>query len=180
MVFKKAFTLFELIIVVILISIIYYFALSNLNLKQNKLDMVTLMNLKQTLNGFEFNDEIALKCIDSMQDLEYLECLVIIDGEIQKEKIEQLFKGCPQSYEYSREQKLLEFSDIKLDEFSNSLDICFEFIVNKNGDSSQMVVDMNDEVFIFDNISQKPHKIKYINDLEIYFDNKDSKVKDAF
>ena len=43
-----------------------------------------------------------------------------------------------------------------------------------------MIVDVEDDIFIFDNISQKPIKTRYINDISIYFDEKVNEVKDAF
>ncbi len=172
---KKAFTLFELIIVVILISIIYYFTLQNFNLKQNKLNSLTLTNLKELLSSFEFEKNIKIKCKDSKE----VDCFVFIDEVLQEEKIEGLFQKCPIVYEYSKKQDLIEYSDLELENLE-SYPICFEFNLEKNGQSSQIIVDVEDNVFIFDNISLKPTKIRYINDIDIYFDNKINEVKDAF
>ncbi|MEA3498913.1 MAG: type II secretion system protein [Campylobacterota bacterium] len=172
---KKAFTLFELIIVIGLVSIIYYMTLSNFSLKQQKLDSVTLLNLKQNLLKFEFEDTISLKCVDDKD----VECFVLIDNEIQDEKITNLFKTCPEVYEYSKEQKRIEFDDLELENLE-SYKICFEFKIDKYKNSSKFIVDTSDGVFIYDNISKQPKKIKYINDIDLYFDDKISEVKDAF
>ena len=172
---KRAFTLFELIIVIVLISIIYYFTLSNFSIKQAKLDSVTLMNLKQTLSKFEFDEKVSLHCIDDKD----IDCLISIDGEIQKERITKLFEKCPDVYEYSKDQKKIEFSDLELEKLEY-YPICFEYELNKNGQSSQMIVDIIGDVFIFDNISSKPKRIQYINDIGLYFDEKSNEVKDAF
>jgi hypothetical protein len=149
--------------------------LANFSIKQQKLDAITLMNLKQTLHNFEFSEEITLKCIDD----EDIDCLVIIDGTIQEEKIKGLFKKCPDVYEYSKDQTRLEFDSIEIKHLE-VLPVCFEFKLQKNGHSSQMIVDVDDEVFIYDNISKHPHKIKYINDISYFFDDKIREVKDAF
>ncbi len=172
---KQAFTLFELIIVIILVGIIYYLAISNFNPQTQKEDTITLTNLKQTLSSIEFEDTISLKCIDN----EEVECFISIDNEVPEEKFTGLFKRCPEVYEYSKEQKLLEFPVVKLENLEQ-LDICFEYTLYKNGNSSQMFIDTGDEVIIYDNISNKPNTIKYINDMSLYFDDKNNEVKNAF
>ena len=174
-VIRKGFTLFELIIVIILVSIIYYFTLSNFSIKQSKLDSISLMNLKQVLSEFEFEEKISLHCIDD----ENIDCFVLIDGQIQEEKISGLFEKCPDVYEYSKDQKRIEFSDLELEKLE-SYPICFEYELKSDGHSSQMIVDTTEDVFIYDNISKSPKKIKYINDIGLYFDEKNGEVKDAF
>ncbi len=149
--------------------------LSNFSIKKNTMDAITLVNLKQTLLKFDFEDKISVKCIDS----ENIECLVFIDGEKQEEKIDKLFKICPDVYEYSNEEKIIEFDDLELEQLER-FEICFEFDIYKNGQSSQLIVDTHNGVFIYDNISKKPHRIKYINDIGLYFDEKINEVKDAF
>ncbi len=149
--------------------------LSNFSIKQNKLNKITLSNLKQTLSKFDFNDKATIKCIDDKN----IDCLVILDGMIQDERITNLFRNCPDVYEYSAKQKRLYFDDIKLKDYQ-ALAICFEFILNKSGHSSQIIVDTNDKVFIYDNISKKPKTIKYINDINLYFNDKIDEVKNAF
>jgi hypothetical protein len=134
-----------------------------------------MMNIKQTLKKFNFEEKISLKCIYN----DDVDCLVLIDGIIQKEKITKLFKECPDVYEYSKDQTMLEFADINLENME-TLPVCFEFDLNKDGSSSQLIVDTKDEVYIYDNISSKPKEIKYMNDIALYFDDKNSEVKDAF
>lgn len=164
--FKKSFTLIELIIVTTLIFIIYYFTLSNLNVQQDKADKITLINLKQMLASFDFEEKINLRCID----IENIDCLLLIDDIIQDEKIVGLFEKCPDVYEYSRDQIRLEFEP----------PICFEFELRNNGHSSQIMVDLDDKVLIYDNISLKPKILKSMDDIADFFDNKIDEVRDAF
>jgi hypothetical protein len=158
-----------------LISIIYSLALSNFNLKQSNINNSTLSSLKQTLKNFEYSDKITIRCIDDEQ----INCLIYIDGKKQDTQIENLFKKCPDTYEYSKEQKQLEFPDLAIGQLTY-LPICFEYWVSKNSKSSQMIVGTFDDVFIFDGISPKPQKIKYINDIGLYFDEKNEEIKNAF
>ena len=149
--------------------------LSNFSIKQRKLDTITLINIKQTLLEFEFENSIILRCIDD----EKIDCFVEIDGEIQEERIENLFKNKPDVYEYSKDLKYLEFKDLELGNME-SYRICFEYKIDKYRNSSQLIVDTSEDVFIYDNISKKPSKIKYINDIGFYFEEKIKEVKDAF
>ncbi len=173
--YKKAFTLFELIIVITLVSIVYYLTLSNFDINKKQIDTITLTNLKQTLLKIDFEDNISIKCVDD----ENIDCLVIVDGEIQETKIKNLFTNCPDVYEYSKEQIKIEFDDLELEQLEY-LNICFEFNINKNKASSQMIVDTNNEVFIYDNISNEPIKIKYLKEISLYFDKKNDEVKNVF
>jgi len=149
--------------------------LSNFNIKQKKLDTVTLTNLKQTLKSFEFEDTISLQCIDNKD----IDCLLVIDNELQEERIKGLFKECPDVYEYSKDQIKIEFASFEIKHLEE-LPICFKFTLDKFDDSSSMIVETNQKVFIYDNISLKPKVIKYLNDISIYFDDKINEVKDAF
>jgi len=164
--FKKSFTLVELIIVTSLIFIIYFLTLSNLNFQQDKADKITLINLKQTLASFSFEEKINLRCFDD----EKIDCLFLVDDIIQDEKIVGLFEKCPEVYEYSRNQIRLDFVP----------PICFEFELRKDGHSTQMIVDLDDKVLIYDNISLKPKIVKSMNDVADFFDNKIDEVRDAF
>lgn len=172
---NKAFTLFELIVVVILISIVYYITFSNLNVKQNKLNTITPTNIKQKLLEYDFDSKIAIKCLNN----ENIDCLLIIDNSIQKEKIENLFKSCPNIYEYSKDIIQIDYEDLELDQL-NSAEVCFEFEVSKNQKSSQIIVETSNDVYIYDNISLKPNKLKFINDVSFYFEEKENEVRDAF
>ena len=172
---NKAFTLFELIVVVILVSIVYYITFSNLDIKQKKLNTITLTNIKQKLLEYDFNSNIAIKCLNN----ENIDCLLIVDNLIQQEKIENLFKSCPNVYEYSKDIIQIEYLDLELDQFKTA-DVCFEFEVSKNQNSSQIIVETSNDVYIYDNISLKPKKLKFINDVSFYFEEKENEVRDAF
>lgn len=172
---NKAFTLFELIVVVILVSIVYYITFSNLDKKQNKLDTITLTNIKEKLLEYDFDSKIAIKCLNN----DNIDCLLIIDNAIQKEKIENLFSNCPNVYEYSKDIIKIDYEDLELEEL-RKVEVCFEFEVSKNQNSSQIIVESSNEVYIYDNISLKPNKLKFINDVSFYFEEKENEVRDAF
>ena len=173
--FKKAFTLFELIIVIVLVGIIYYLTISNFSLKQQKVDTLSLVNLKEKLSTFDFEEKVSLQCTDT----DNIECLIVVDNVIQEEKVTELFQRCPDVYEYSKELKRKEFYPLNVND-NDKISICFRFDLLRDGHSSQMIVELDNKVLIYDNISKQPHKIDYLNDIGDYFENKISEVKDAF
>jgi hypothetical protein len=171
----RGFVLSEILIVSILIFIIYYLAFASFNTMQSKPNILNLTNLKQILQKMDFDNKAVLKCIDN----EKVECFYVLDDIVQKKRFTGLFKRCPTVYEYSKKQNIIYFKDMQLKYFE-TLPICFEFEVKKNGQSSQMILETSNGVFIYDGISNKPVKIEYIGDVSTYFYNKINEVKDAF
>lgn len=172
---KKSFTLLELIIVIVLISIVYYFTIQNLNFKPKKLDALTINNLQEYLSKIEFDDTIRLDCIDS----DDMQCLLFVDENLQKTEKISLFKECPVVYEYSKQLKTLEFRDIELKNME-SYRVCFSFEMTKNKKSSQFIVQTNQKIYVFNNINNKPIILKDVSGVYDYFEDKINEVKDAF
>jgi hypothetical protein len=164
------------VIVVVLLTIVYSIALSNINFNTTNFDYITLKNIKQKLEEFEFKNQISVKCTQKDE----LECFVFKDGEMDDNTLENLFEKCPTVYSYSRNYETIEFKELKFDDL-DTRDVCFEFNLHKTGKYSQMVVEtLDDEIYIYDGISQQAKKIKYISDLGFYFDEKQEEVRDAF
>jgi hypothetical protein len=172
---KKAFTLFELIIAVILVSLLYYFAIdsfSQKNFKEKK--NITLTNLKQTLLQYDFNDNITIQCIE-----DDFSCFVFIDDILQKEKINPLFKEVPTIYNYAKDLTRVDFNELELEQL-DTYNIVFKYSCKKDKKCSEYIVELPNKVYIFNDIYTKPTTINYISDINDYFDNKIQEVKDAF
>jgi competence protein ComGC len=171
----KAFTLFEIIITIILISIIYTFAISSFTNKTNKnINDISLVNLKQKLLKYDFNDNITVKCIKSDYS-----CFVFIDNIIVDEKIGNLFKSKPTVYNYTKDYKQIEYLPLELEQLE-SYDVVFQYSCKQNWKCSELIVEFDDLVYVFNDIKNKPKVFKYLGDVDIYFDNKIQEVKNAF
>ena len=146
---KKAFTLIELIIVIILISISYYLIFSNSNFKiENEKSSVTLLNIKKYLrDNFEFEDEISLICIN-----ENFLCYIKTDGINNEEvKRENLFQNKPDVYKYQKKEQIIDYKSIDIDNISQ--DVIFELKINNDYKSNNIVVDtLNEKVYLFNSI----------------------------
>ncbi len=172
---KRAFSLFELIIVILLLGVIYTIFLPKLDFSQKTTDNLTLSNIKEYLLTFDYNKSLALKCIDSTY-----ECYVSVDGKIKEDiLITGLFKQRPDVYSYDKEQNRLEFSRMELDTFEEH-EVIFELKFNSNRKSKDLIVETSSSVFVFNALYLKPIKYEYLNDVQDGFENLVTEVKNAF
>ena len=174
---KRAFTLFELLIAMILVSLLYYFAISSFEKKSFNLNSgVSLKNLKYSLlHNYDFEDSISIQCIE-----DDLSCFLFIDGALQKKtKLDSLFKDKPTIYNYSPSLETIEFKDLELEELE-SYHIVFKYRCIKSGKCSEYIVQTSKKVFLFNDIYTYPKELNSINDLDEYFEKLKREVKDAF
>jgi len=122
----------------------------------------------------QYDNNIIIKCVDDTFD-----CYVFIDGEIQEEKIKGLFETKPFIYKYNSNLDEIDFLDLELEKLER-FEVVFEYKCKKNSKCSELIVEYNDNVFIFNDIFQQPIIIKYLSDVEEYFTKNIEEVKDAF
>lgn len=174
MTFKKSFTLFEIIIVIILISVLYTFAIGSFTSKSKKnLHTITLMNLKTELLKFEYEKTIEIQCVE-----DDLSCFVFSDGVKQDDKISNLFHEQPIVYKYNQNQDKIEYTPLELEEMER-YNIVFKYSCDNYGKCSEFIVEDGDDIYIFNDIKLKPIKYKYLGDIDDYFNKKIEEVKDA-
>jgi len=169
---NKAFTLVELLIVIVIVSITYYFAISTIKFSTKK--TVDIDNIKSMLLKYNFNDTISLKCIEDGK-----KCYIVVDGKISSDTIDNLFKTKPIVYYYDTNFKQKEFDDLELNDL-DSYEVCFEYNINRYRKSEDMIVEANDKVYIFNSIYDKPIVVNYLDDVSEYFSSIKDEVKDAF
>lgn len=174
---KKSFTLIELIIVIILISVSYYLIFSNSNFKiQDRSKMISIVNIKAyMLKNFPYEDTLSLLCIE-----DDLSCYIRIDGKIDEElKIENLFKIKPDVYAYTKDEEILEFNTINIENISEN--VFFELNIDKDFKTNELIVDsLNDKVYIFNSIFPKTQVYNSLSEAFDNFNISQVEVQDAF
>ncbi|HIP12333.1 MAG TPA: hypothetical protein EYG97_03750 [Arcobacter sp.] len=160
-------------IVIILISIVYYFTINTFNIK-TQVKNVNLYNLKEKLLNYGFNNSISLQCINDGKL-----CHILVDGEVIEDTIVNLFDEKPTVYTYDKKLDIIDYPSLELNKF-DIFDVCFVYSINKYQKSNDMIVEVGEKVYIFNSIYNKPTNIEYISDISIYFDDKIQEVKDAF
>lgn len=131
---KPAFTLFELIIVIIIIGSVYLLFFSGLT-KQKK-EVRDFADLKELILKKANTQNARVVCQgDKCED-----CAIYIDGE--EKKLEtKLFNSKPKVFEYDK------FG--YLDEKKYNDNVCFEYNIHKNGGASNMLVEKDGRFYIF-------------------------------
>lgn len=172
---KFAFTLIELILVVVIISIVYGVFVANLT-KQSENNNTTknLINIKSLLLKYDFDKTIEVQCSETD-----FRCFVLVDGTLKEELKEKLFSSHPRVYSYDKNKNKISFNDLKLEELE-SYPIDFVYKIDKYGKTKDMIVEVDGKVYVFNSLFDKPIILDSLNDVNEYFDSKISKVKDVF
>ena len=167
----------ELVIVIVLVSIMYYFVLSNNFRKDEKSkEGLSLLNLKSYLLTFDFEDSASIKCIQS----DDYDCYVFLDNKVEKDLIiKNLFKEKPSIYEYTKAQDSVEFNDLKLDTFEE-FGVIFEYGINSDMKTRDLIVDTGEKIYVFNSMYDKPIELKYLYQVLDNIENRISEVKDVF
>ena len=106
-------------------------------------------------------------------------CYIFVDGVQEEKSIENLFSHKPTVYIYDKALDTVEFADLEFEKLE-SYEVCFEYSIDKYQKSKDMIVEVEDKVYIFNSIDRKPTVIEYLSDVSIYFEDKQEEVKDAF
>jgi type II secretory pathway pseudopilin PulG len=169
---KKSFTLFELVVVVIIVGLLYSFAIRAFNFNNTTTQTLTLKNLKQFLISKNFTDTISLKC--SLTDNK---CFLYIDNKLQTNNVKLLNLDTNlEVYAYDDTFKQIYFQPIK-PKALKSYDILFELTINKDNKHKDLIVKNFDKYYIFNSIYLQPIEVDNPRD---YFDNLTQEAKYAF
>ena len=173
---KKAFTLIELVLVIILTSSVYFFAFSSFTSKEKKQYKVNIENIKDFLfKNFSYENELSLKCIENDTN----DCYVFVDNTLREDIIIQnLFNEIPEVYNYDKDLSSFVFSKVKIDNIE--YETFFELNFNKDRKHKSIVVDMQDSnVYLINSISKIAKKFENTNDVIDQFRTNEIEVKDA-
>ena len=145
---KKGFTLFELMIVVLLIGIIYGIFVHKLSQKERRSakDTVTLETLKTFLSSFSPKEEAVLRCFTPCKT-----CRVYRDGKQVDDLEISLFEEAPNAYTNDAFGQLRRIEFVPIEgKKKQIMDVCFEFTLFENGSSSNYIVEYDKKAYLFD------------------------------
>jgi len=135
---KKAFSLIELMIVIVIIGVIYTLAVSKLQTVGVEKLSPSLLNLKEYLLTYIKEDvrEVKLLCLDSCES-----CSVYVDSVKQEESIEPFFDASVEVYRYDFNQGAVRKKNtVFFNEEGRQENVCFSFNMNKDLISDQIIV----------------------------------------
>jgi len=161
----------EIMLVVAIISLAYYFTIDNFKFKAiTKESFVNIHNLKSYL--LKYNKDVKIICINDGK-----KCF-IKDSNTTIGEINNLFKTKPIVYEYNKDLKEIIFKDLELEQLDR-YEVCFEYSINKYKKSDDMIVEIDNKVYIFNSIYKTPIKLDSLSEVYDYFEDSKQELKDA-
>ena len=145
---RSAFSLIELLIVVVIVGLVYTLAISNFeNVKQNKVKP-TLLNLKSYLSKLEKSKNAELICLDKCKS-----CNLYVDGVLDANasaEFEDFLDEDVKVYRYDVNYGLISLQNkVFFNSENTQEEICFSLSVDKNGVSEQLIVEYKDKFYDF-------------------------------
>lgn len=143
---SKAFTLFELLLVVVLIAVLYGVFVHKLSTPKTAQDAnLNLKTLKPFLQTIPFEHKVELLCFEPD-----CSCHLYIDGKPVEQEAIKLFKTSPKTYRKNSfgQYQLHEYLAVK-DEKGRFKTVCFGYNLYPNGSGSSYIVEADERFYYF-------------------------------
>jgi len=171
--YLKAFTLFELMVVIAIISIVYGFVAFSFNVSSQE-KSISLINIKSKLLTYDFENELSLKCVKKEP-----KCFLYLDGQISQDVIKlDLNLDYLEVYNYSDKLERLYFKDIEPYDFEN-YEVIFSLTLDNDKKHKDLIVKNGEDVYIFNSLFTSPLKLASMSEVSSYFNNKIQEVRDS-
>ncbi|MDR1555176.1 MAG: hypothetical protein LBS39_04020 [Campylobacteraceae bacterium] len=149
---RGAFTLFELLLVLLLIVILYGLFAQNFSLKSIEEESVKIerLNLYLAKIGGDKN-LISLRCIDNCN-----ECRLLVNGKDTNSTLNIFEQNSAINAYYYNGKRLdkVEFDDYYINEYKREK-VCFRLDVYPNGSSDKLVLEYKRKAYLFENYMQE-------------------------
>ena len=159
---KKAFSLIELLIVVIIIGVVYTLAITNFQKVGDQSQNITLQTLKKYLQTFPCKKDATFLCLNDCSS-----CEIVVDNK----KIDELNGVFDNFLDQSIEVYRYDFSsglqerDKKI--YFNEEDIeervCFSYTVDKQGIGDQIIIKFKNNVYDYSSNAQIAPRYKTLD-----------------
>jgi len=151
---KTAFTLLELMIVVVIMGVVYTLAITNFSRLSDDSSRVNLKTLKAYLMSQKFERSAKLLCLDECSD-----CNVYLDSKVTT-KIEDFFDASVVLYRYEFNYGYTQKEmDVVFDKNDVEQDVCFSYEINKEGVGDQVLVEYKKHFYDYS---------PYLQDVAVY------------
>jgi len=174
---KRAFTLMELILVIILVSLSYIFIFSSKPFSiEKKKDSFSLKTLKEFLiKNYEYENELEFICVDDS-----FNCYIKVDGKLDEENfLKKVFLNKPEVYEYNKNEIRIDYESQRINDVD--YDVVFKYKINNNFKNEEVILDtLEDKLYVYNAIYKKALVFESMDKIIENFENKEVEVKDAF
>ena len=144
--YKKAFSLIELLIVVLIIGIVYTLAITNFQKVGDESQKVTLQTLKKYIQTFPHEKDVKFLCLDDCSS-----CDIFVDGKKDEELngvFDNFLDDTIEVYRYEYNAGLQEIEkEIYFNEEGSEESVCFSYTVDKVGVGNQVIIKFRERVY---------------------------------
>jgi len=141
---RKAFTLLELIIVVLIIGVVYTLVIVNFNDKKTNQRSINLSNLQAHMRGLKYEESVKFVCMDDCS-----QCEMIVDGN-KTEQYDGILDKSVKMYRFDQNNALVATSsDTYFNKNGVREDVCFSYSIDKAGIGDQILVAYKNKVYDF-------------------------------
>ncbi len=134
---KRAFSLIELLIVILIIGVVYTLSVGNFKKIKDESKKLTLQGLKEYLHELPHDENIEILCMEDCSA-----CDIFADGEkINDKEIENFLDKSVKLYRY-------DFS-LGMVEIEMESEVCFSYSMDKSGVGEQVIVEFKDKIYDF-------------------------------
>jgi len=139
---KKAFSLIELLIVIVIIGVVYTLAIRTLDRTADTKIRVTLENLKEYLASLEYDENAKVLCLDDCDS-----CRVLLDNK-EANILNGFVDSSVKKYRYDFYQGMqIIMDDVYFNRDGIEEDVCFSYEINKNGVGEQIFIEFHNKVY---------------------------------
>ena len=168
---RKAFSLIELMIVIVIMGIIYTLSINGFKKISEKSSQVNLGTLKEYLIRLKPKESAKIFCLDDCS-----ECGIYVD-KIKIATLDDFLDSSVKVYQYEYFQGVQEkMQEVYFNEDDVQEDVCFSYEVNARGVGDQVFVEFKKTVYDFTNYFEGTKKYESIQDV---IDDKEKLIEEA-
>ena len=142
--YKKAFTLIELLIVVVIIGVVYGLVIGSMKKINDKEAHLDFQSLPRFAESFYQRNHVAFVCTDNCR-----ECVLYVDGEPLK-KVDAFMRDERHlrfwRYDANTGMQELLFTPL-FDADEREFDVCFRYEIFEDGSSSEMIIETKSRTY---------------------------------
>jgi len=170
---RKAFTLIELIVVVLIISLVGFMVFAEVKKQEERADKVTPLSLRSALKKSfgEYHEEIEFFCVHKSKD-----CYIARGAEILPyEGLINLGKEV-EVYRLDKHDQM-----VQMEEFGRIKDekITFRYTLHANGTSTQMVITNSEGIYYMPSYFGKPQEVESLDEAKRLWIKPDYDLSDS-
>lgn len=141
---KKAFSLIELLIVIMIIGLVYTLSIGQFQKIGETSSTLTLENLKEKLQSYKHEKNVKLLCLDDCSG-----CDIFVDGN-KSETVDDFLDKSIKVYRYERSYGFIEAQkDVYFNTENIEENVCFSYEVDRNGVGDQILVEFKNKFYDF-------------------------------